>query len=174
MNRVIPVIFKVIGGMIKNMMPICFPSDGCGMCINNITSIKQPTETIMDKKRVLITGCSTGIRRALTEEFHESGMCVVATARNVESIADLRDKGIKIQSLDVNQMDQIHEVVDTVLTEEKRIDILANNLTLFAPPENQILFPAGALFFHSPEVWQGPAGIPTGHPAHHLRPRAHH
>lgn len=81
----------------------------------------------MDKKRVLITGCSTGIGRALAEEFHKLGMYVVATARNVDSIADLRDKGIKTLSLDVNQMDQIHQVVSTILTEEKRIDILVNN-----------------------------------------------
>ena len=47
----------------------------------------------MNKKLVLITGCSTGIGRALAEVFHKLGMCVVATARNVESIADLRDKG---------------------------------------------------------------------------------
>ncbi len=77
----------------------------------------------MDKKLVLITGWSTGIGRALAEEFHKSGMCVVATARNVESIADLRDKGIKTLSLDVNQMAQVHQVVNTVLAEEKRIDI---------------------------------------------------
>ncbi len=81
----------------------------------------------MDKKLVLITGCSTGIGRALAEEFHKLGMYVVATARNLDFIADLRDKGIKTLSLDVNQMDQIHQVVSTILTEEKRIDILVNN-----------------------------------------------
>jgi short-subunit dehydrogenase len=88
---------------------------------------KPRTGATMNKKLVLITGCSSGIGHALAEAFHQWGAEVVATARNIDSLVDLREKGMKTLALDVNQMDQIHEVVGTVLAEEKRIDILVNN-----------------------------------------------
>jgi short-subunit dehydrogenase len=51
--------------------------------------------------RVAITGCSTGIGRALAIEFAERGCVVLATARNVKSIADLKERGIHTASADV-------------------------------------------------------------------------
>ena len=76
---------------------------------------------------VLITGCSTGIGRALSEEFHRRGHRVVATARRIESIADLGSKGIATFQLDVTNRADAERVIASILSSEKRIDTLVNN-----------------------------------------------
>lgn len=81
----------------------------------------------MGTKVVFITGCSSGIGRALCEEFHQRGFRVIATARRLDSIVDLQAKGIVAHALDVQDTDRITQVVDTVLEQEKRIDVLVNN-----------------------------------------------
>ena len=81
----------------------------------------------MGTKVVFITGCSTGIGRALCEEFHRRGLRVIATARRLDSIADLQAKGIATHALDVQNTDQVTQVVDAVVEQEKSIDVLVNN-----------------------------------------------
>ncbi len=99
----------------------------------------------MNKKVVFITGCSTGIGRALSEEFHRCGFRVIATARRLESLSDLREKGMSTHALDVNNKDQVKHVIEAVLHQEKTIDVLVNNAGygLFGPsieiPENELI-----------------------------------
>jgi short-subunit dehydrogenase len=99
----------------------------------------------MDKKVVLITGCSTGIGRALSEEFHRCGFRVIATARRLESLSDLQAKGISTHALDVNNKDQVKHVIKAVLHQEKTIDVLVNNAgyALIGPsieiPEDELM-----------------------------------
>ncbi|MCP4344441.1 MAG: SDR family oxidoreductase [Desulfobacterales bacterium] len=81
----------------------------------------------METKVVLITGCSSGIGKALSEEFHRRDCRVVATARNQDSVADLQAKGMSTHTLDVTNTDDINRVVKAVSDQEKRIDILINN-----------------------------------------------
>ena len=50
---------------------------------------------------VLITGCSSGLGRSLALESLSRGMRVIATARRLDSIQDLQEKGAKTLSLDV-------------------------------------------------------------------------
>src|SRR5882672_6741480 len=45
---------------------------------------------VMTAKRAIITGCSTGIGRATAIELTARGYEVVATARRVETLADLK------------------------------------------------------------------------------------
>jgi short-subunit dehydrogenase len=81
----------------------------------------------LEKKVVLITGCSSGIGKALSIAFHEKGYRVIATARNPASIDDLKSKGIAVERLDVTCQDDIERVAQVVLQREQRIDILVNN-----------------------------------------------
>ena len=52
-------------------------------------------------RTVLITGCSTGIGRALALELHGRGLTVCATARRPETLAELHAAGLRTYALDV-------------------------------------------------------------------------
>jgi len=81
----------------------------------------------MSGKVVLITGCSSGIGKALALEFHNSGFKLIATARKKEDILDLEEKGCHIEQLDVTNDDDQLRVVENVLKIFGNIDILINN-----------------------------------------------
>jgi len=76
---------------------------------------------------ILITGCSTGIGAALAEEFHRLGHRVFATARRIESLAPLAQKGVRTLVLDVDSADSIAAAMAAVQAEAGRIDVLINN-----------------------------------------------
>ena len=76
---------------------------------------------------VLITGCSSGIGRALAEEFLKRGDRVTATARNPESLADLAGDRCLILPLDVTDGESIDRAVVKTVEWAGRIDILVNN-----------------------------------------------
>jgi NADP-dependent 3-hydroxy acid dehydrogenase YdfG len=67
---------------------------------------------------VLITGCSSGIGRALCEAFHCQNYRVVATARRPEALADLAAQGMLTLPLDVTDSAAIERAIDEVLTQE--------------------------------------------------------
>ena len=87
------------------------------------------------QRKVLITGCSSGIGRSLCQEFHRQGYTVIATARRLEAIADLHATGMAIYPLDVTQTAQIEQLVDTLQRDGLTPDILVNNAGygLFGP-----------------------------------------
>lgn len=72
----------------------------------------------------LITGCSSGLGRALAERLLDRGEHVVVTARRPESIADLaaRDNALALR-LDVTDRAQIAEAVAAA----GPVDVLVNN-----------------------------------------------
>lgn len=83
----------------------------------------------MDRKSVLITGCSVGgIGDALAKEFHRNGLRVFATARNPTKIEHLEKLGLETLPLDVVDETSIKAAVKTVqgLT-GGTLDILVNN-----------------------------------------------
>jgi short-subunit dehydrogenase len=59
---------------------------------------------------ILITGCSTGIGRALAIECHNRGLAVLATARKPGSIADLSAQGLRTMGLDVTDPGSIAQL----------------------------------------------------------------
>jgi short-subunit dehydrogenase len=84
---------------------------------------------------VIITGCSTGIGRALAFAFRKRGHRTFATARSSEAVQALQKEGFEALQLDVTQSDSIAQAVSTVMQRAKRIDILVNNagFNLFGP-----------------------------------------
>ena len=78
-------------------------------------------------KAVLITGCSTGIGRATAERLAGKGHTVYATARRLESIADLEKKGCRLLALDVTQEDSMRAAVARVEEDEGALGALVNN-----------------------------------------------
>ena len=81
----------------------------------------------MDKRVVLITGCSSGIGAALAQEFHARGHQVIATARRIDSLQGLAAQGMTALALDVNDAASIAQAVASVQASHGRVDILVNN-----------------------------------------------
>lgn len=81
----------------------------------------------MSSRVVLITGCSTGIGRALTQACAARGDTVIATARRIESLSDLMHERITHFSLDVNDAAAIASMVSKLETQFEKIDLLINN-----------------------------------------------
>ena len=81
----------------------------------------------MHNKVVLITGCSSGIGKALALEFSNKEFQVIATARNRDSILELEEKGCYIEQLDVTNNNDQQRVIDNILNKFGKIDILINN-----------------------------------------------
>lgn len=83
----------------------------------------------MDKKNlsILITGCSSGIGRALAEEFSQAGHHVFATARNIESLKNVKGESVTALSLDVTDSESIHNAIKAAIKKAGRIDVLINN-----------------------------------------------
>jgi NAD(P)-dependent dehydrogenase (short-subunit alcohol dehydrogenase family) len=76
---------------------------------------------------VLITGCSTGIGRALAAELAGRGQRVFATARRLEALEPLRHPAVDRLALDVLDAASIEAAVAEVVRRAGRIDILINN-----------------------------------------------
>ena len=77
-----------------------------------------------------ITGTSTGFGRLLAEEVLKAGGRVIATARNVEKIADLAQKhpaAARVFALDVTNPEQIAAVAQDAIAAFGRVDVLVNN-----------------------------------------------
>nr|WP_314481739.1 SDR family oxidoreductase [uncultured Pseudomonas sp.] len=72
---------------------------------------------------VLITGCSSGIGRALADAFLDAGHQVWATARNAEDVARLAAAGFTARQLDVNDP----QALALLAGELEALDILINN-----------------------------------------------
>ena len=78
-------------------------------------------------KAVLITGCSSGIGRAIAERLAANGHRVYATARRPESIADLKDQGCETLPLDVLDDGSMRAAVAHVEEAEGAVGVLVNN-----------------------------------------------
>jgi NAD(P)-dependent dehydrogenase (short-subunit alcohol dehydrogenase family) len=97
---------------------------------------------------VLVTGCSTGIGKALARELKVAGHRPFATARKLDSIADLASEGIATLRLDVNDPGSIESAVDAVVARAGRIDALINNagINIFGPVMEMKLEEVRAVF----------------------------
>src|SRR5580693_232040 len=78
----------------------------------------------------LITGCSSGVGRALAEAVIGAGHNAVVTARNVSSVADLSDTAperVLAVALDVTKPEQVASAVQQAEQRFGGVDVLVNN-----------------------------------------------
>jgi short-subunit dehydrogenase len=76
---------------------------------------------------ILITGCASGIGKALARRFHQQGLKVCATARRMEAIADLQAEGILTLPLDVCNPAQIDSLRQELQARGLHVRMLVNN-----------------------------------------------
>ena len=87
-----------------------------------MTSRARPTTVA-----ALVTGCSSGIGRATALALHEVGNAVYATARRVETLQDLHERGIRTLSLDVTDESSMRAAVERVIADHGAVGVLVNN-----------------------------------------------
>ena len=75
----------------------------------------------------LITGCSSGLGRALVQRALQAGDRVVATARDVARIQELATENCRTTPLDVTHREQVRQVIAFAGEAFGQIDVLVNN-----------------------------------------------
>ena len=78
-------------------------------------------------KVIIITGASSGIGYISARELALAGNKVYGAARRVEKMDSLKEYGVVPLKLDVTDEDSIRQAVETVISEQGRIDALVNN-----------------------------------------------
>lgn len=76
---------------------------------------------------VVITGCSSGIGRAVARRLATEGHVVYATARDVGSIDDLAKVGCKTLQLDVTDAQSAARAIAAIEAAEGSVAVLVNN-----------------------------------------------
>ncbi|MDZ5605057.1 SDR family oxidoreductase [Pseudomonas sp. RP23018S] len=76
---------------------------------------------------VLITGCSSGIGRALADAFRDAGFEVWATARKAGDVERLASDGFIARALDVNDAQALATLADELQACGATLDVLVNN-----------------------------------------------
>jgi short-subunit dehydrogenase len=77
---------------------------------------------------IVITGCSCGIGLECAKYLQCHGIKVYATVRDERDIEPLRDLGLEnVMKLDVIKPTEIANVIDTILSQDKKIDVWFNN-----------------------------------------------
>jgi len=79
-----------------------------------------------DHDPVLVTGCSTGIGRAVVEDLLLQGHTVWATARRPDTLADLADRGAHVTALDVTDEASMSAAVAEVEAAHGSVGTLVN------------------------------------------------
>ncbi|MRJ06902.1 MAG: short-chain dehydrogenase [Epsilonproteobacteria bacterium] len=86
--------------------------------------------------RILITGASRGIGRALAEKYLKEGHQIVALARNREKLEELRQKWgekVEIYPVDLSNLDEVTEIGREIGGKGKEIDIAIFNAGISLP-----------------------------------------
>src|SRR6478735_9581940 len=86
-----------------------------------------PLMTQHDHDPVLVTGCSTGIGRAVVEDLLRQGHTVWATARRPDTLSDLADRGAHVTALDVTDEASMSSAVAEVEAAHGAVGTLVNN-----------------------------------------------
>jgi NAD(P)-dependent dehydrogenase (short-subunit alcohol dehydrogenase family) len=81
----------------------------------------------MPQPVAIVTGASSGIGAATARRLADADYTVYAVARRLERLQPLAGNGVRIATADVTDDASMVGLVDTVMTETGRIDVLVNN-----------------------------------------------
>jgi short-subunit dehydrogenase len=81
----------------------------------------------MPQPVAIVTGASSGIGAATARRLADAGYTVYAVARRLDRLQPLAGNGVRIAAADVTDDAAMIGLVDTVITETGRIDVLVNN-----------------------------------------------
>lgn len=94
---------------------------------------------MLANKVVVITGVGGGLGRALTRAFIDQGSCVVGIGHRQESldkvVAGFSAERYSSYLADVAQFDAIRDVMEAIVADQGRIDLLFNNAAVY-PKQN--------------------------------------
>lgn len=79
------------------------------------------------KKVALVTGASAGMGKDIVKRFLEEGHDVIAVARRLENMEDLKVLGAQTIRMDITKEEDILHVIETIKKDYGRLDILMNN-----------------------------------------------
>jgi NAD(P)-dependent dehydrogenase (short-subunit alcohol dehydrogenase family) len=81
----------------------------------------------MTDRVAIVTGASSGIGEATAHRLRQTGFVTYAGARRVDQMSVLADQGVHVAELDVTEEESMVALVDRVLAEQGRVDVLVNN-----------------------------------------------
>ncbi len=76
---------------------------------------------------IVITGASAGIGKKTAIDLAQKGHKVYTLARRINLMEELKAFGILPIAVDITSKEQIQSAIDTILSQEKTIDVLINN-----------------------------------------------
>ncbi len=86
------------------------------------------TDATIDRRKILITGCSSGIGYYCAKKLHTDGHIVVAACRKSEDVERLINEGLHCVQLDLDNSGSIVEGIRDALTiTNGELDVLINN-----------------------------------------------
>lgn len=116
------------------LLPKIFFTIAVHLCYNNMDSMLRRGDGMGGGKTVLITGASTGIGRALAEQFAQNGFALLLTARNPNTLAQAAERltaayGVEVHAfpMDLSRAGAAEALYRRITAEGHCVDILVNN-----------------------------------------------
>ncbi|WP_420385874.1 oxidoreductase [Roseivirga sp.] len=79
------------------------------------------------KQIIIITGASSGMGKDFALHLLKEGHTVYGLARRVDNMKAIEEAGGYTMALDITNHDQVESVVQQIIAQEQRIDVLINN-----------------------------------------------